>query len=77
MLNTEDVPIPELPTTVQENDNHRGPIEQGLEQRAATLQQGIDAMQSNKASTQREPDDPTETTILIQATQSQLAALAS
>ena len=44
---------------------------------AATLEQGIDAMQNNKASTQGEPHDPTETTILIQATQSQLAALAS
>ena len=44
---------------------------------AATLEQGIDAMQSNKASTQGEPHDPTETTILILVTQSQLAALAS
>ena len=44
---------------------------------AATLGQGINPMQSNKASNQGEPQDPTEATILIQATQSQLAALAS
>ena len=72
-----DVPIPDSPTTTQENDNHPGSIEQGLEQMAATLEEGIDAMQSNKASTQGEPHDPTDTTILIQAAQSQLAALAS
>ena len=77
MWNTEDVPIPDSPTTTQENNNHPGPSEQGLEQMAATLEQGIDAMQSNKASTQGEPQDPTATTILIQATQSQLSALAS
>ena len=65
MSNTEDVPIPDSPTTTQENDNHPGPIEQGLEQMAATLEQGIDAMQSKKASPQGEPHDPTETTILI------------
>ena len=76
MWNTEDVPIPDSPTT-QENGNHPGPLAQGLEQMAATLEQGIDAMQSNKASPQGEPYDPTETTILIQAAQSQLAALAS
>ena len=67
MLNTEDVPFPDSPTTTQEKDNHSGSIEQGLEQMAATFEQGIDAMQSNKASTQGEPHDPTETTILIQA----------
>ena len=76
MWNTEDVPIPDSATT-QENDNHTGPIEQGLEQMAATFEQGIDAMQSNKASTQDESHDRTEATLLIQATQSQLAALAS
>ena len=77
MWNTEDVPIPDSPTTTQENDNHPGPIEGGLEQMAATLEQGIDVMQSNKASTQGQPHHPMETTMLIQATQSQLAALAS
>ena len=44
---------------------------------AVTLEQRIDAMQRNKACTQGEPHDLTETTILIQAAQSQLAALAS
>ena len=44
---------------------------------AATLDQEIDTMQSNKASTQGEFYNPTETTILIQAAQSQLAAFAS
>ena len=77
MWNTEDVPIPDSPTTTQENDNHSGPIGKGLEQMASTLEQGINTMQSNKASTQGEPHDPTDTTILIQAAQSQLAALAS
>jgi len=44
---------------------------------AAPLEEGIDAMQSNKASTQEQPHDLTETTILIQAAQPQLAPLAS
>ena len=77
MWNTKDVPIPDSPATTQENNNHPGPIEPGLKQMAATLEQGIDAMQSNKASTQGEPHNPTETTILLQAAQSQLATLAS
>ena len=42
-----------------------------------TLEKGIDAMQNNKASTQGQSHDPTETTILIQAAQTKLAALAS
>ena len=77
MWNTEDVRIPDLPTIAQANDNHPGPIQQRLEPIPATLEQGIDAMQSNKDSTQGEPHDPTETTIRIQAAQSQLAALMS
>ena len=36
--NTEDVSIPDSPTT-QKDDNHPGPIGQGLEQMAATLEQ--------------------------------------
>ena len=38
MWNTEDVPIPDSPTITQKNDNHPGPIEQELEQMAATLE---------------------------------------
>jgi len=53
----------------------KGPFEQGLHKMTTTLEEGIDAMQSNKASTQGQPHDPTETTILIQAAQTQLAAL--
>ena len=56
MWNTEDVPIPETPKT-EENDNHPGPYEQGLDQMAASLEQGIEARQSHKASTQGEPHD--------------------
>ena len=44
---------------------------------AETLEQGIEAMQCHKASTQGEPHNPSETMILIQATQSQLAVLVS
>ena len=65
------------PPQPQENDNYTGSIEQGLEQMAATLEQGIDAMPSSKARTQGEPHDPTESTILNLPAQSRLAALAS
>ena len=74
--NTEDVPIPDSPQD-NENNNHPGPIAQELVQMAATLEQGIEAMQSGQASIQGEPIDPSEAMILIQAAQSQLAALAS
>ena len=74
--NTEDVPIPDSPQD-NENDNHPGPVKQELVQMAATLEQEIKAMQSGQARIQRELIDPSETTILIQAAQSQLAALAS
>jgi len=76
MWNVEDVPIPDSPKE-KENDHHPGAFEQGLHKMVTTLKEGIDAMQSNKASTQRQPHHPTETTILIQAAQTQLAALAS
>jgi len=76
MWKVEDVPIPDSPKE-KENDHHQGPFEQGLHKMATTLEESIDAMQSNKASTQGQPHDPTETTILIQAAQTQLAALAS
>ena len=76
MWNTEDVSIPDSPQD-NENDNHPGPIEQELVQMAPTLEPGIEAMQSGQANIQGEPIDPSETTILIQAAQSQLAALAS
>ena len=74
--NTEDVPIPDSLQT-DETSHNPGPIEQELVQMAATLEQGIEAMQSGQASIQGEPIDPCETTILIQAAQLQLAALAS
>jgi len=76
MWNVEDVPIPDSPKE-KENDHHQGPFEQGLHKMASTLEESIEAMQSNKASTLGQPHDPTETTILIQAAQTQLAALAS
>jgi len=76
MWNVEDVPILDSPKK-KENDHHPRPFEQGLHKMETTLEDGIDAMQSNKASAQRQPHDPTETTILIQAAQTQLAALAS
>ena len=76
MWNTEDVPIPDSPQD-NEKDNHPGPIEQHLDQMATSLEQGIEAMQSGQASIQGEPIHPSETMILIQAAQSQLAALAS
>jgi len=44
---------------------------------ATTLEESIDAMQCNKASTQGQSHDPTEATILIHAAQTQLAVLAS
>ena len=76
MWNTEDVPIPDSLQT-DENSHHPGPIEQELVQMATTLEQVIEAMQCGQASIQGEPIDPSETTILLQAAQSQLAALAS
>ena len=76
MWNTEDVPIPDSLQT-NEDSQHPSPTEQELVQVATTLEQGIEAMQSGQASMQGEPIDPSEITILIQAAQSQLAALAS
>jgi len=76
LWNVEDVPIPDLPKE-KKNDHHPGPFEQELDKMATTLEEGIDAMQSNKASIQGQSHDPTETRILIQAAQKQLAALAS
>ena len=76
MWNTEDVPIPDSPQT-DEDSHPTSPTEQELVQVATTLEQGIEAMQSGQASIQGEPIDPSETTILIQVAQSQLAALAS
>ena len=76
MWNTEDVPIPDSLET--NKDSHQpSPTKQELVQVATTLEQRIEAMQSGQASIQAEPIDPCETTILIQAAQSQLAALAS
>ena len=76
MCNTEDVHIPH---SLQDNkdNNHPGPNEQELVQMGATLEQGIEAMLSGQARIQGKPIDPSETTTLIQAAQSQLAALAS
>jgi len=76
MWNVEDVPIPDSPKG-KETNHHPGAFEQGLHKMATTLEEGIDAMQSNKARTQGQPHDPTEITILIQAAQTQLAALPS
>jgi len=56
--NVEDVPIPDSPKE-KENDHHHGPFEQGLHKMATTLEEGTDAMQSNKGSTQGQPHDPT------------------
>ena len=76
MWNTEDVSIPDSPQD-NEKDNHPGPIEQELVKMAATRGQGIEAMQSGQASIQGKHIDLSEITTLIQAAQSQLAALAS
>ena len=76
MWNTEDVPLPDSDQT-DENNHHAGLIEQELVQMATTLEQGIEAMQSGQASIQGEPIDPSKTTMLIPAAQSQLAPLAS
>jgi len=76
MWNIEHVPIPDSPKE-KEKDHHPGPFEQGLHKMATTLEEAIDAMQSNKASTQGQPHDRYETTIFIQAAQTQLVALAS
>jgi len=66
MWNIEVVPLLDSPTE-KENDHHQAPFEQGLHKRATTLEEGIDTLQSNKASTQGQPHDPTESMILIQA----------
>jgi len=76
MWNIEDVPIPDAPKE-KENDHHPGPFAQGLHKMAITLEKGFDTLQSNKASTQEQPHNPTKTTILIQVAQTQLAALES
>ena len=76
MWNTEDVPIPDSLQT-GEASHQPSPTEQELVHVTTTLEQGSEAMQSGRASIQGEPIDPSETTILIQAAQSQLAALAS
>ena len=76
MCNTKEVPIPDSLQT-NEYSHHPRSTEQELVQVATTLAQGIEAMQSGQASIQGEPIDPSETTILIQVAQSQLAALAS
>ena len=76
MWNTEDVTVSDSPQD-NENNNRPGPIEQQLVQMATTLEQGIEAMQSGPASIQGEPIDRSETTILIQGAQSQLATLAA
>jgi len=69
-------PMPDPPKE-KENDHHPGPFEQGLHKMATTLEKRINTMQSNKASPQGQPHYSTETTILIQAAQTQLAPLAS
>ena len=71
--NTEDVTNPDSLLTDQDSHNP-SPTEQVLVPVAATLEQGIEAIQSGQASIQGEPIDPSETTILIQAAQSQLVA---
>jgi len=76
MWNVEDVPILDLPKE-KENDHQPGPLEKVLHKMATTLEESIDAMQSNKARTQGQPLDPTEPMILIQVAQTELAALAS
>ena len=76
MWNTEDVPITDSLQT-SEDSHHPSPTGQELVQMATTLQQGIEAMQSGQASIQGEPIHLSEITILIQAAQSQHAALAS
>ena len=76
MWKVEDVPIPDSPKD-KENDHHQGHFEQGLHKMESTLEEGIDAMQSNQASTPGQPHDPTKTTILLQAAQTQRAALVS
>ena len=76
MWNVEDVPIADSPKE-DENDHHPGPFEQGLYKIETTLEEGINVMQRNKASTHGEPHHPTKITILIEAAQTQLAPLAS
>jgi len=76
MWNIEDGQIPDSHKE-KENNHPPVPFEQGLYKMAATVDEGIDAMQSKKACPQGQPHDPTETTIVIQAAHSQLAALSS
>ena len=76
MWNTEDVPIPDSFQT-DEDSYHPSPTEQELVHVATTLEQGFEAMESGQARIQGELIDPSQTTILIQAPQSHLAALAS
>lgn len=52
-------------------------MEQELVQMVVILEKGIDAIQTDHNGIQERPHNPSETTILIQAAQSQLAALAS
>jgi len=76
MWNVEDVPIQDS-SKEKENDHHLGPFQQGLHKMATTLEEGINAKQSNKARTPGQPHDHTETTTLIQAAQPQIATLAA
>jgi len=76
MLNIKDVPFLDLPKK-KENDHPPGSFEHGLHRMPATLEEGIDAMQSNKASTQGQSQATTKSTILIQAAQSRLTGLVS
>jgi len=74
MWNIEDRPIPDSPEE-KENDHHPSHFAPGLHKGETTLQEYIDTIQSNQASPQGQPKDPTETRILIQAAQTQRAAL--
>jgi len=76
MWNAEDVPIADS-SKEKENHHHLGPFEHGLHKMAPTLEDGINVRQSNKATSQGQPHDSTETRILIQEAQSPLRALAS
>jgi len=76
MWNLDDVSIPDWHKE-KENDHQPGSFEQGLPRMAPTFEEGIDAMQSNKASTQGQPTDPIATMILIQGAHSQVAVLVS
>jgi len=75
-MHVERVSIPPS-STAKENIHHPGPFEQGLHQMTTTLEKGIDAVQSKKASSPGYPHDPTKTSIRIEAAQSRLTAIAS